>query len=692
MTTFQYAKLAPSGVSTELQAEEQEPPPAGLTHPQSSLSQPNLKKSPNNIYAENSSAQSIYSKQLSFRCGADRHEHRSVQVVHEEANEGCNKTENSSAQSIKYAEAFFGLQHWSQNTLHINTQGNLSLNIEGTPLDLFDLAQHLAKLEHWPVLLRFPALIKKNIHDMQHAFAKAMTAWNYDKSYTLAFPLKVNPHISVVKTMMQCENVTFEVGNKAELLIALTYVSHNHLILCNGFKDTDYLSFIIEAAKANQRVCVIFETLEELDLLAQITSELPANLSLGMRLRLNTPIAGHWEDSNGQHSKFGLSSLEVINAVENLKKHNFLTHLKLLHVHPGSQILAIKELSSCFKECIRYYHELLKLGAPIQTVDIGGGVAKDYSAEDKNLLRDYTLEDYALAIVKPMQQYCQKHNLPLPNLISETGRHTLALSSMLLTNVHPLGQQETLPVEEPNIKSTFIQQLWELHQFIVGFHNSEHAEAVNSQQEFLFKNIQKQFVDNHISLAELAWAEKICAYNHSLLAGPAGYQKYLANFSLFQSLPDYWGIEQFFPLLSLHGYQNELAKSAIFYDLTCDSDGVVKNYLHPEGIQSQLQLPGCPINFIGIFLMGAYQEIMASGHNLFERLPCLEINWTTDESGERTIETQLYPGCDIGESLVNIGYDAEELVQKSRAKFAQANDVLVEKYLVEMNYMRNETC
>lgn len=642
MTTFQYAKLAPSGVKTELLAEEQEPPPAGL--PQHHIgSEPHT--SPTNL-----------------------------------------KTHTN----IKKAEAFFGIQHWSQKTLHINTEGNLSLDLEGAPLDLFELAQHLAKQEHWPVLLRFPSLIKKNIHAIQQAFANAMTTCDYDKNYTLAFPLKVNPHRSVVKTMMQCENVTFEVGNKAELLIALTYVSHNHTILCNGFKDKEYLSFALEAAKANQKICIIFETLEELDLLAQISTELPATLSLGMRMRLNTPIAGHWEDSNGQHAKFGLSSLEVLNAIESLKQYNFLHNLKLLHVHPGSQILAIKELASCFKECIRYYHELLKLGAPIQTVDIGGGLAKDYSAEDKAFLRDYTLDDYALAIVKPMKSYCEKHHLPLPNLISETGRHTLALSSMLLTNVQPLAQQEELPANEPNLKSPFLQQLWELHQFIVGFHNSEHAEAVHSQQEFLLQNIQKQFVNNQLSLAELAWAEKICAYNHSLLAGPAGYQKYLANFSLFQSLPDYWGIEQFFPMISLHGYQHALAQSAVFYDLTCDSDGVVKHYLHPDGIQSQLQLPGCPVNFIGVFLMGAYQEIMASGHNLFERLPCLEINWSTDEMGERVIETQLYPGCDIGESLTNIGYDEDELVQKSRAKFKEANEILVEKYLVELNYMRNE--
>jgi arginine decarboxylase len=511
---------------------------------------------------------------------------------------------------------------------------------------------------------------------------------HYQNDYTLAFPLKVNPHVSVAKTMAESGNVLFEVGNKAELIIALTHAKHEQHILCNGFKDEHYLSLILKAAKAGQKIVLIFETLEELQQLVHLTPSLPTNFCLGMRMRLSTPIAGHWEDSNGKHSKFGLSSLEALHVVETLKNHDLLSHLKLLHAHPGSQILAIKELSSCFNECVRYYHELLKLGAPIEIVDIGGGLAMDYSGEHKGNLRDYTLDDYALAIIKPMEQYCRKHHLPQPRILSETGRHTLALSSMLLTDIHPLGQQEILPAPQPELRCIFIRQLWELHQFIVGFHNSEHAEAVHTQQDFLLENIQKQFRDNKLSLAELAWAEKICAHNQILLAGPSGYQKYLANFSLFQSLPDNWGINQFFPMLSLHGYQHELTRSAVLYDLTCDSDGVVKKYLHPNGPQSHLTLPDCPVKFVGIFLIGAYQEIMASGHNLFERLPCLEITWNTDESGKRDIETHLYPGCDIADSLSAIGYDEADLIRKSRKKFKKS---VIEKHLTELNYMRGKT-
>ncbi len=638
MTTFRCAKKPPSpfiSSKSEIQTEEQEPPPSGLRS----------------------------------------HLH------------SCDTHKPLELHNIKAAESFYSLQHWSQETLQINEQGNLSLNIEGVPFDLFNLAQYLSQQAEWPILLRFPALIKKNIHAIQQAFAKAISKTGYQNCYTLAYPLKVNPHISVVKTMMQSENVTLEVGNRAELIIALSHVTHQQPILCNGFKDANYLSLILKSAKAGQKIGLIFETLEEIQQLVQLTPKLPSDLFLGLRLRLSTPIAGHWEDSNGKHSKFGLSSLEAFHVVETLKKYHFLTHLKLLHVHPGSQILAIKELSSCFNECVRYYHELLKLGAAIEIVDVGGGVAMDYSGESQGNLRDYTLEDYAMAIIKPMENYCRKHNLPQPQIFSETGRHTLALSSMLLTNVQPLSQPDDLSIPEPALNSSFVRQLWELHQFIVGFHNLEHAEAVHAQQSFLLENIQQQFINNQLSLLELAWAEKICMHNQMLLAGPAGYQKYLANFSLFQSLPDYWGIQQFFPMLSLHGYQHELSRSAVFYDLTCDSDGVVKNYLHPDGIQSQLTLPDCPVKFVGIFLVGAYQEIMGGSHNLFEKLPCLEIDWNTDEPENPVVETRLYPGCNIGDSLSHIGYKKTDLLHKSRTKFKKS---LFEKHLTEMNYMRDK--
>lgn len=634
MTTFRRTKHNTSGAQPQLLAEEQEPPPSGLG--------------------------------------------KSHYIPHQSAPKNF-------LNNIKTAKSFFSIQHWSQKTLNINKKGNVELNIEGNSLDLFNLAEYLSKNEQWPVLLRFPALIKKNIEAIQQAFSNAIAKTGYQNHYTLAYPVKVNPHASVVKTMMQSENVTLEVGNKAELIIALTHTGHQQRILCNGFKDTHYLSLIMKAAKAGQKIGLIFETMEELNTLIHLTSHFPPDLCLGLRLRLSTPIAGHWEDSNGQHSKFGLSSLEALHVVDMLKKHNLLSHLKLLHVHPGSQILALKELSSCFNECIRYYHELLKLGAPIEIVDIGGGLAKDYSGEHNENCRDYTLDDYALAIIKPMEHYCRKHDLPQPQIFSETGRHTVALSSMLLTNVQPLLQHDELSVPQPPLKSPFICQLWELHQFIIGFHNNEHAEAVHTQQNFLLENIQKQFRNNQLSLVELAWAEKICATNHALLAGPLEYQKYLANFSLFQSLPDYWGIQQFFPMMSLHGYQHKLTRSAVLYDLTCDSDGVVKNYLHPDGYKSQLTLPDCPIKFIGIFLTGAYQEIMGSKHNLFEKLPCLEITWNTADPKNPLLETLLYPGCDIGESLSTIGYNKADLARKSRAKF---NQPIIEKHLTEMNYLK----
>lgn len=500
---------------------------------------------------------------------------------------------------IQQAESFFGLKHWSQNTLTINAQGNLSFHVQEKTLDLFHLAQELSATQKGPVLLRFPALIQQNIAAIQNAFRQAIQQTNYQNQYTLAYPLKVNPHASVVKSMMtspDSANMTFEVGSKAELIIALTQTRHNQRILCNGFKDEEYLLLVLKAAQSGQKICLVFEALHEVNLLMPLLKKslpintLTDNLHLGLRLRLNTSADGHWGESNGENSKFGLSNSEVLHVVEALKKNHYLSALKMMHIHPGSQILAVKKLIACFQEAICYYHELLQLGAPIECVDIGGGLGMDYSFMQGEPSRDYTLYDYAMAIIEPMKKYCDQHQLPQPHIISETGRNTVAHSSLLITQVKPLS-----------------------------------------------KNIPDQS------------------------------QKYLANFSVFQSLPDYWGIQQCFPLLSLHGYENSLNRTGVFHDLTCDSDGVIKHYLHPQKWQPQLALPDIDIQFVGVFLVGAYQEIMASGHNLFEALPCLEVLFNTET---QTFDTKIYGACSIQKSLSDLGYTDIALQKNNHEKFA----------------------
>lgn len=601
--------------------------------------------------------------------------------------------------AILDAASFFRLSHWSQNSLSINAKGHLSLDMGDTHVDLFDIAKTLNQSKQWPVLLRFPALITKNIAAIQQAFQAVIARTNYKNSYTLAYPLKVNPHKSVVKTMMQsayAKNMSFEVGSKAELLIALTQTQHDQRIMCNGFKDIDYITLVLVAAKSGQALCLVFETVDEVYLLnnvLQLTKQdLPKNLYLGLRLRLSSPVEGHWEDSNGQHSKFGLSSAEALSVITLLKNKSMLSHLRAMHIHPGSQILALSELSSCFNEAIRYYHELLTLGVPLKFVDIGGGLGMDYSGASQEKLRNYTLEDYAAAMIEPMGRYCNEHDLPHPHIISETGRNTVALSSLLLTNIQPLGEHndtsQTTLKKPDNHVSISLNQLWELHQFIISFSSDELVEATYAQLDILMNNIREEFLARQLSLADLAWAENMYHWTQKQLQGPAGYQKYIANFSVFQSMPDYWGIQQFFPMLSLHGYENPLTRSGVFYDLTCDSDGVVKHYLHPETLQTQLRMPNCTVQFMGIFLMGAYQEIMASGHNLFERLPCLDVvfNETT-----KSLEMHAYEACNMGSSLSAIGYDLADITQQSAEKFEHTTThPMIVDYLDRTSYLSTE--
>jgi len=597
-------------------------------------------------------------------------------------------SENS--ENIQHAESFFKIRHWSQNTLSINAAGHLEIEIEkDVRLDLFKLAETLSSTGDWPVLLRFPALISRNVSMIHEAFHKIMAKFQYPSQYILAYPLKVNPHAGVVNAILSsphAPNTTFEVGSKAELLIALAYTTPHQRIMCNGFKDKAYLDLVIESAKNGQSICLVFETIDEISELLDHTRQLPSSMDLGVRLRLTSSASGHWEDSNGKHSKFGLSSTEAIQTISMLKKQQLLTHLNTLHIHPGSQVTAIEDLRQCFKEFIRYYHELLKLDVPLQYVDIGGGLAMDYSGAEEETLRDYTLEDYAAAIVEPMAGYCREHGLSFPHILSETGRNTVAHSTMLLTDIKRLGNQNIEPITRLDKKhSPSVQQLWELHHFISSFQNNEPTSAANVQLDHLLKTIRQEFLDNQLSLAELAWSEKTYMQCQTLLHGPADYQKYIANFSVFQSLPDYWGIDQFIPSLSLHGYEHPLTRSGVFYDLTCDSDGVIDYYLHPRNLQSKLSMPNCDVSYIGFFLVGAYQEIMASGHNLFERLLCLDIVFNPET---QMFEAYSYQPCSVADSLEEIGYEKTAIAQQMNEKFtAPVMKSLVQKSLSGTSYM-----
>ena len=577
---------------------------------------------------------------------------------------------------IAEAESFFKIRQWSQDTLKINAQGNIAVSLnEHISLDLYQYANSLVTQGYTlPLLLRFPTLVTREVKRLQYAFSQAIQAASYHNRYTLAYPVKVNPHASIIDAFLEQGEVAFEVGSKAELLLVLAKAEKHHLIICNGFKDETYFKLALEAATRGQNICIVLETFAEATILTRLSANQKIKAKLGVRARLNSAVDGHWQDSNGQYAKFGLTNYELIECVHLLKKHHLLEQLQLLHIHPGSQILSLSSMIKCFQECLRYYHELRLLGVPICDVDIGGGVAIDYAAGEQDLLKDYVVEEYAMAIVTQMAHYCETHHLPQPHILSETGRATVAYSSMIITDVRTLNHKEAETVTpQTSGRHPILRQLWELYRFIPSHAEESQRQELLAPLSQLLKNAKHAFVSGELTLSELAWAEHVFKeaqgmmqeQGHSTHTGGRS-QKYLVNLSLFQSLPDHWGIKQFFPMLALHGYQNPLTHTGTFYDLTCDSDGVFKQYLHPHRIQHTLRLPEHPLKYVGFFLTGAYQEILASTHNLFGKPMCVDFIPEEDPMG---FDVRSYAFCSIEESLASFGYEEVTLAKKTRQKF-----------------------
>lgn len=590
---------------------------------------------------------------------------------------------NSNLEHIRIASEYFKIRQWSQDTIRINARGHLEVCLDhATKIDLYSLVEQLKQQgHHCPVLLRFPQLIENQVTRIQQAFQRSIAQTGYANRYTYVYPIKTNPHAGVLRTLGKNPTLGFEAGSKAEFLLLLTQVSKEQLILANGFKDAAYLQCAIQASQQGQRLCLVLETFEETQQLIALSQQQPFAGKLGVRVRLNNTSTGKWSDSNGQYSKFGLSCTELIHTISLLREHGLLQQLNTLHIHPGSQILTLSEIMKCVQECIRYYHEVVTLGANLEFLDIGGGLSVEYSPAGHEEFKNYTIEDYAQAVVEQLKQYCEQHELACPHILSESGRALMAHTSMLITNVIPLKKAIDLKQPAPATEDLpVIHELWNFYLAINNKYHKDQLTAAEKQLERLLTSIKYEFTERQLPLAQLAKAEQLYEACLSLLArkfqavakhSPYQQYKYLANFSLFQNIPDHWGIKQFFPLLPLHGFKHALTDQAVFYDLTCDSDGVIRQYLHPQKLQATLKIPGnIEPKYIGIFLLGAYQEILGSRHNLFERPLCVDV--TADG-------LTVYPYCDIQTSFAGLGY--------ATSSFELSDDLL--QQLTQHSYLQD---
>lgn len=576
--------------------------------------------------------------------------------------------------SIEQSKQLYAIQQWGNGYFSVNDRGHVCVKPSldcATEIDLYEIALGLQqKGLHFPILMRFTDILPDRIRSLQQAFDQARQTHGYAGHYTPVYPIKVNQQGNVVESIVSAENIGLEAGSKPELLAILGLAKPGGTIVCNGYKDRLYIRMALMGQLMGLSVFIVIEKPSELEMLLEEAGKLDVKPLIGLRVRLSTISAGKWQNSGGEKSKFGLHASEVLQLIDRLKQVDSLDCLQLMHFHMGSQIANIHDIKLALKEAGQFYRQLHLLGANITTVDAGGGLGVDYdgSGSRRECSINYSMREYADNIVRAFAETSQEHDLPQPNIITESGRAITAHHAVLITNV---TEVESLQGARPSSAKAF-------HNVSEAYHNAQ----------FDMAEARARFVQGHISLAELATAEKhyvgLCQalqselnldnHHHREILQELDEKladKVFCNFSLFQSMPDIWGIDQIFPIMPIHRLDEEPSRRAVLQDLTCDSDGRIDHYVDRQNISNTLPLHAIGESedyLIGFFMVGAYQEILGDMHNLFGDTH--SINIELDGAGYRLGE--FMEGEDVSELLDYVHIDTAELKAAYRKKLAAA--------------------
>lgn len=588
--------------------------------------------------------------------------------------------------SIQQAREMYHVAHWSDGFFDICDKGRLRAHPNGmlheSSIDLHELAQTLYETGvRMPVLLRFTDILRKRIQNLNEAFDNAIRIHDYRGNYLSAYPIKVNQQRHVVESILGNGKspVGLETGSKPELLAALGMASERMpVIICNGYKDREYIRLALIAQKLGRKVYIILEKFSELSIALEEAEKLNTTPMLGVRVRLASVVEGKWQDSGGEKSKFGFTAPELLKIVQTLHQRGKLDVLRALHFHLGSQLANINDIQRGMHEGVRYYQTLRELGAPIDTIDVGGGLGVDYEGTRSRSYCsiNYTIQEYANNIVYTISDICNQHQLPHPQIITESGRAMTAHHAMLITNVISVVPPcETTELKPPRKEHPHIlHELWESHTNLC---ESNAREGYHDACHWL-NEIHTMYIHGMFNLEERAYAEQIyfatCEKLRDLLnpnirahrqiideINSKLAHKFVCNFSLFQSLPDAWAIDQVFPIMPLSGMDKPPAMHGVLHDITCDSDGRIDTYVNNYGLESTLPLPKYdPENpyLIGIFLVGAYQEILGDLHNLFGDTDSIHIEVLEDgsfklsnpahgDTVEKTLQHVSFSGSDL---------------------------------------------
>ncbi|RLV58882.1 biosynthetic arginine decarboxylase [Parashewanella curva] len=609
--------------------------------------------------------------------------------------------------SIDSARDSYNVAYWSQGFYGVSDEGEVTVSPDPTrpeyTIGLNQLAKDMVKAGvSLPLLVRFPQILHHRVHSLCNAFNQAIQKYEYENDYLLVYPIKVNQQKTVVEEILASQQqkevpqLGLEAGSKPELMAVLAMAQKaSSVIVCNGYKDNEYIRLALIGEKLGHKVYIVLEKMSELKMVLEEAERLGVTPRLGIRARLAFQGKGKWEASGGEKSKFGLSAAQVLRVVDELKQADCLESLQLLHFHLGSQIANIRDIRQGVSEAARFYCELRLLGASIDCFDVGGGLAVDYDGtrSQSNNSMNYGLTEYANNIVHVLTDICREYQQPMPRIISESGRHLTAHHAVLLTDVIGTEAYQAEEIEPPaDDAPQLLHNMWLSWNEISGRTNSRALIEIYNDTQSDLAEAHTLFALGQLSLADRAWAEqanlRVCHEIKGLLDSKYRYHrpiidelnekladKFFVNFSLFQSLPDAWGIDQVFPVLPLSGLDKPAQRRAVMLDITCDSDGIVDQYVDGQGVETTLPVPAWSADspyLIGFFLVGAYQEILGDMHNLFGDSHSAVVKM--DDEGNPVIESVL-TGDTVADVLAYVNLDA--------LGFMQTYEDLVNKHIDE---------
>lgn len=582
------------------------------------------------------------------------------------------------------SKSLYGIDAWGTGYFNINESGNLTI----TPKKLaqVDMRQLVDDLKErgirTPILLRIMDIVEDRINLINSCFSRAIKSYGYEGKYRGVYPIKVNQQKHLVEKILdvgQNYNMGLECGSKPELLVALAMMSKQQsLLICNGFKDYEYIETAILSTKLGFETVVVVERISELDLIIKISERLQIQPLIGVRVRLESPSAGKWQQTTGVRSKFGLDATGLVECVSKLKKHNLLSHLNLLHFHIGSQIPSIYAIKAALKEGARFYTELHKMGASLKYLDVGGGLGVDYDGTgSSDSSANYREQEYANDVISIIQSECDERKVPHPVVISESGRSLTAHHSVLVFDI--LGASKKIPTCDIIIDKTHPPIIHELKETLEQLsENKNLSEFFNDLRQYR-TDVSQLFTYGVLNLEHKQIAEVLITSISTKLLKLAKEKKlknivasiekdlvsvYFANFSVFQSVPDIWAIRHVFPVLPIQRLNEEPTNQATLADITCDCDGRIDSFIQNGSHSSTLKLHDLTDEayYVGIFLIGAYQEILGDLHNLFGDTDAVSIS--VDNSGYHVEEVES--GDTVGEILSYIQYNRSDLVQRMR--------------------------